>query len=196
MLSLIFQVITDRVRSTTGRLCFDTCLSVCPHGGGGYPSQVQMGGGTPTRSRQGVPSQVQMGVPWPDTDGGTLARSRWGIPWPGPDGGNPRWGTPWQGWGTPTRSGWGYARWGTPSAGMGYPTPPPGTGQELEYLIHHGQYALPLAFTQEDCLGFTNFAIFVSKKRNDKAIVTFFIPISSNATIDYLSFLIKIQILL
>ena len=23
--------ITDRVHSTTGRLCFDTCLSVCPH---------------------------------------------------------------------------------------------------------------------------------------------------------------------
>ena len=36
---------TDRVRSTTGRLCFDTCLSVCPHLGG-----------TPARSRWRYPA--------------------------------------------------------------------------------------------------------------------------------------------
>ena len=40
-------IITDRVRSTTGRLCFDSCLSIClstPGGGGGYPGQVQAEG--------------------------------------------------------------------------------------------------------------------------------------------------------
>ena len=68
-----FLLITDRVRSTTGRLCFDTCLSihpsVCPHlgggvprpgpGRGGYPSQVQLGG-TPAG---GVPGGIQPRVP-------------------------------------------------------------------------------------------------------------------------------------
>ena len=44
VLSLILSgryctIITNRVRSTTGRLCFDSCLSIClsTPGGGGYP---------------------------------------------------------------------------------------------------------------------------------------------------------------
>ena len=105
---------------------------------GGYPSQVQTGGGEYPRmgyflardwsplARDGVP-------PCPDLDrGGTLARSRWGQ------------GTP--GWDTPTRDashlgpergypGTGYphlARDGVPSLsgpgpGMGNPPPPPPT---------------------------------------------------------------------
>ena len=46
-------MITDRVRSMTGRLCFDKCLSICLStlGGGGYPGQVQTrGSATPARS--------------------------------------------------------------------------------------------------------------------------------------------------
>ena len=57
-----FTFITDRVRCTTGRLCFDTCLSVCPHLGG-VPGQVQPGG-TPARSSQahlGYPRQTWLG---------------------------------------------------------------------------------------------------------------------------------------
>ena len=73
-------IITDRVRSATGRLCFDTCLSVCPQGGvpqpgpaGGVP---QPGRGTslagmgysPARSdgggtHGGVPTRTGMGYP-------------------------------------------------------------------------------------------------------------------------------------
>ena len=65
--------ITDRVRSTTGRLCFDTCLSVdqfvCPHLGG-YPGQVQAGGG--------YPSQIQLGG-YP-TLGIPPVSPGWGVP--------------------------------------------------------------------------------------------------------------------
>ena len=139
-------LVTDRVRSTTGRLCFDTYLSVCPQGGG-YPSQVQTGG---------YPSQVQIrGIPRPGPDGGwgrgtppgwggtwdevphhpwqgwgTPVQVRMGVPkvgypwqaWgtppqPSQDGGYPRWGTPQQGWGTPQPDHNG----GMPLAGMGYP---------------------------------------------------------------------------
>ena len=83
---MCYSIFTDRVRSTTGRLCFDTCLSInlsvhtwgeVPEpgpGGGGYPSQVQVGG-TPPRV---PPHQTWMGgtppqVPSPksDLDGGT-----------------------------------------------------------------------------------------------------------------------------
>ena len=54
----IIDIITARVRSTTGRLCFDTCLSVC-HGGG----QVQPvgGGGVRSSQRGGVRSSRQGG---------------------------------------------------------------------------------------------------------------------------------------
>ena len=71
----ICKIVTDRVRSTTGRLCFDTCLSVCPHlgvprpgpGGGGYPSQAQLEGYPPAR---GVPHLRYPHQTWP---GGTPA---------------------------------------------------------------------------------------------------------------------------
>ena len=64
---LAWSVITDRVHSTTGRLCFDSCLSIClSTPGGGYPSQVQAGG---------VPQPAPAGgYPMP---GGTLTR---GVP--------------------------------------------------------------------------------------------------------------------
>ena len=69
-------LITDRVRSTTGRLCFDTCLSICPQQGGGVPRPG------PGPEGGGYPGKVQMG------GGGTLPRSRLGgeVPWPGPMG--------------------------------------------------------------------------------------------------------------
>ena len=38
--------ITARVRSTTGRLCFDTCLSVCSQGGGQPGGGGSAGGGS------------------------------------------------------------------------------------------------------------------------------------------------------
>ena len=117
----------------TGRLCFDTCLSVCPHLEG-YPGQVQargvpqpcaageggvhLPGGFPT---SGIPpSDLAGGVPrWQDPTLGTppsdLARGvDRGIPqvppvrpgWGYPDGGYPS-GTPHQTWpgGTPTMEG-------------------------------------------------------------------------------------------
>ena len=62
----LVTVVTDRVHSTTGRLCFDRCLSVCPHLGG---------------------------VPWPGPDGGGVPQPgpAWGgTPYEGyPDGGTP-----------------------------------------------------------------------------------------------------------
>ena len=111
-------------------------------------------GGTPARSRWG-----EVPRPGPDGGGGTLARSRWGgIPWPGPDGGYPdqvqMGGTPARfrqgdtpGGGTlkdnqvgepPTLDGVPLAGMGYPPAGIGHP---PSTGQQMEYLICHGQYA-------------------------------------------------------
>ena len=45
----IYLIITARVRSTTGRLCFDTCLSVCLQGG----CQVQPAGGGVRSSQWG-----------------------------------------------------------------------------------------------------------------------------------------------
>ena len=92
-------MITARVRSTTGRLCFDTCLSVCPQGGYPYPimlcniTQNSMGqtpGGYPARSSWGVPCPggTLLGVPYLGTP---LARSGWGGTLPGgyPAGGYP-----------------------------------------------------------------------------------------------------------
>ena len=132
--SMCFSLFTDRVRSTTGRLCFDTCLSVClSHTGGGGPWPGPDGaggwGGTPARSRQG----------W---GRGTPARSRLGgggVSKPGPDkGGYPTWlGVPEMvytpppaGMGyNPARLGWrvpevGYPQqgWGTPRQGWSTPS--------------------------------------------------------------------------
>ena len=61
-----FLFFTARVRSTTGRLCFDTCLSVCPQGGGvSWPTQPE---GRVRSSSQGG-GQVQL------TGGGGQIRS-------------------------------------------------------------------------------------------------------------------------
>ena len=53
--------ITDRVRSTRGRLCFDMCLSVCPQEGAVHRPGPR--GGVP----QPGPAK---GVPRPGPDGG------------------------------------------------------------------------------------------------------------------------------
>ena len=113
------MIITDRVHSTTGRLCFDSCLSIClstprgryPHQvqAGGYPTQVQLGGystsGTPlsdlARGYPGYcpPSQLSGGYPAGQVSrglpqqGGTLS-----TPQPGQR------GLPW--WGVPRRGGY------------------------------------------------------------------------------------------
>ena len=100
------------------------CLSVCPHPGGRYPGQVQMGsGGTPARGVPHLrypPSNLASGVPllgvpqieYPPSE---LAR---GVPLPG---GYPTSGIPCQTWmggtpatGYPIRPGWGYPCWGVP----------------------------------------------------------------------------------
>ena len=98
------HLVTDRVRSTTGRLCFDTCLSIrlsVHTGGGGYPSQVQIGGGTPARSDGGYPSQVQTRGTLARSDGGTPARSSWGGYPPQIPPSDLAGGYPWWGWVTP-----------------------------------------------------------------------------------------------
>ena len=103
-------LITDRIRSTTGRLCFDTCLSICLSTPGGYPSQVQPGGTPPQippiRPAGGYPSC--WGVP---LRGGTPPRGypTSGYP-PSPSdmaGGYPCRGVPHLGY-PPVRPGWGY----------------------------------------------------------------------------------------
>ena len=67
--------------SVGGKVIVSICLSIQ-----GYPGQVQMGGGYLV-SPDG-------GVPWPGSDWGTPARSRWGYP-------GQRWGTPWSKDGVP-----------------------------------------------------------------------------------------------
>ena len=92
------DIFTNRVRSTTGRLCFDTCLSIhlsvhtrggvtsarsSRGGGGGDRSQVQLGG------TSGIPPrQTWLG----DTLMGGTPRQTW-------LGGTPMGGTQW--WGVP-----------------------------------------------------------------------------------------------
>ena len=143
-------VITYRVHSTTGRLCFDTCLSVCPQEE--YPSQVQpggyphasldsgggctaiTGGGLPPSSlgRVGVPPSLDGGVSPFSLGGGYPHHWTGGLPWsvmgvppiPRLDGGTY---PPWQGWGNPRIQD---NRWSTWYAAVG----------------------MPLAFKQEDCL--------------------------------------------
>ena len=117
----VHTIFTDRVRSTTGRLCFDTCLSIClstPRG----VSQPGLMGGTPPW----VPShQTWPGVPllggFPTS--GTPPGRAWlgvpllvGVPLLGgyPTSGNP-----------PVRPGWGgypccgyLCQDGTPAGGV------------------------------------------------------------------------------
>ena len=114
------------------RVCPSIHPSVCPRGGGGYPSQVQLEGG------RGYPSQVQPwggGVSRPGPDGGgALARGRppQGTPLgPGQDGGTPARGAPTPG-SPQARSGWGYPSQGghpprvAPVARSGWGVPQPG----------------------------------------------------------------------
>ena len=113
-------LITDRVRSTTGRLCFDTCLSVC----------LSTGVGTPARSRwrEGYPSQVQLGGhPWWG-GGGTLGG---GYP--------PQY--PHQTWlGVP------HLRYPPVRPGRGGGIPE----ADNRWGTWYGAVGMPLAFTQED----------------------------------------------
>ena len=118
------HIITDRVRSTTGRLCFDTCLSGClstPRGGG-YPGQVQMGGRcSPARSSWmgGTPAggYPTSGTPLLDLAGGypTSGKPPPHQTWPG--GGTPPWVTP----SPPVRPGQG----GYPTSGNRWSTDTP-----------------------------------------------------------------------
>ena len=95
------------------RRFIDTCLSVCPQRGTPVRSRQE---GTPARSRWGYPGQAQMG-------GYPSQVQMEGILWPGPDREYP--GQVQMG--------------GSLPPGMGYP--PPGTGQQMEYLICCGRYA-------------------------------------------------------
>ena len=122
------SIFTARVRSTTGRLCFDTCLSVCPQGGvpishnalQHFPEchGADTWGGTLTGPAGG--GTLPGGYP---AGGDTLPGGVpcWGVPcWgvppqPGQDGGYPAGGypcrVPLQGT-PPARSGWGVPCWG------------------------------------------------------------------------------------
>ena len=123
-------VILDYYRPRTwyeGRLCFDTCLSgddsICPHlGGGGYPSQVQVGGvlrpgpaGGGVPQQGGIPPQVPPLLTWL---GGTLMG---GTPMGIPTGGTPTGGYPphWT-WLGGTLTG-GTPPWVPPSPGQTWP---------------------------------------------------------------------------
>ena len=65
-----FCIFTARVLSTTGRLCFDTCLSVCHSGGGGSRSSQWRGGSGPAGGWGG--GQVQpVGGSGPASQGGS-----------------------------------------------------------------------------------------------------------------------------
>ena len=141
---------TDRVRSTTGRLCFDTCLSVCPQGrepqwgssqagvplsslGRGYPI---IGWGVPAiQPGSGVPHHWTGGYPHSALDGGTPIQP---YPHPALDGVPPSslgqgyqvgvpppiqaWDTSIQVGVSPIQGGMGYPPqgWGTPPS-KGYP---------------------------------------------------------------------------
>ena len=140
------EIITARVRTYDGRLCFHRCVSVqlsgggypipslsrgIPHprsGGGGYsisgrggtPSQV--GGGTPSQVWGGTPSQVQGGTP--SQVGGYPISGLGGYPIPGLG------GYPIPGPGVPHLRSGGVphlrSRGGTPSQVQGgYPGTPP-----------------------------------------------------------------------
>ena len=119
--------ITDCVHSTTGRLCFDSCQA----GAGGYPSQVQAGGGGPLEPGPGR-----------------------GVPQPGPGRGVPHLGypLPHQTWpGVPQLGG--YPTSGTPQSDLasegGYPSAGGGTPPSSTW---YAAVSMPLAFTQEDFL--------------------------------------------
>ena len=64
-------IFTDRARSTTGRLCFDTCRSVC---------LSTPRGGTPARSWWGVPLPGGTPPQIPPTGSAQGGTSAWGYP--------------------------------------------------------------------------------------------------------------------
>ena len=138
----MFVIITVRVRTYDGRLCFHRCVSVQLSGGvphsrsgrggipipglaggggtpsqvwpGGYPSKVWLGGGTPSQVWSGgvPPDQVWMGYP------------------PGPGTGSP-----------------------PPRPGTGYPPPDQvWIRQSSTASTCYAAGGVPLAFTQEDFL--------------------------------------------
>ena len=89
------RVFTDRVRSTTGRICFDTCLSIClstpggvprPGPGGGVPLPgVLLPGGTPVEGvtpPQVPPLNLAMGYPYQGVPhlGYPPIGPGWGVP--------------------------------------------------------------------------------------------------------------------
>ena len=122
---------------------------VSPHWVGGYPGQVQPGGTTARSCRGlGVPCLVQpgvypcQGVPWPGPAGKGYPCQGVPHPWPGHTWGTPHLDlasippNPRLDGGTPPPTG---TDWVThPPAGV--PSPPPGTGQQMEYLIRRGRY--------------------------------------------------------
>ena len=110
---LIIQIITARVRSTTGRYCFHRCLSVHRGGGPDLGTPPPPGGGVP---RSGYPPG---GYPGQVTPPGGVPRSGY------PPGGYPDLGTPWGG--TRVR----YPPGGVP--GSGTPPPPPPGGTRVRY---------------------------------------------------------------
>ena len=121
-----------------GRYCFYRHLSVHTRSGTPFPSRNTSTGpmsfleGTPVTGPRSLlgqyPSQVQMGGTWPGPDQGYPSQVWMGVPQPG-------WkGYPCQAWGTPIQ-------WWVPP-GQGWGTPLPRIGQETEYLIRGGQYAL------------------------------------------------------
>ena len=106
------MIITARVRSTTGRLCFVTCLSVCPQGGVSQPTQPRGGGGVKSS--------------W----GGSGPAGRGGQVQPAGGGGGGQ--VQPAGRGGQVQLGGGSASGGGGSAMI---------GQHREYLLHGGQYA-------------------------------------------------------
>ena len=68
----ISMLFTARVRSTTGRLCFDTCLSVCPQRGGVPIMLCNISQNAMGQTPGGVPCKVQPGGGGTLPGGGTL----------------------------------------------------------------------------------------------------------------------------
>ena len=144
-------LITAHVRSTTGRLCFDTCVSIhlSVHRGG---AQVQPGGVRSRRRGGGVRSsrgggQVQTGASGPDGGGqvqpvgggGQVQLAGGGS---GPAGGGGQVQPARGGWSGPTGGGEGSGpgRGGSGPAGGGVGGSAK-IGQHREYLLHGGRYA-------------------------------------------------------
>ena len=132
------KLFTDRVRSTMGRLCFDTCLSVClftegvPQSG---PAGWYLTLGTPHQTWLGVPlpGVPHLGYPLSDLAGG-VPHSYQGVPQPGLMGGTPTGVLPAREW-----------------------VPPPSRGTPLQdnrWSTWYAAVGMPLAFTQEDFLVF------------------------------------------